>query len=59
MGRKSKELSPDKKEVIVNLKSDGYRISEISRMLGIPESTCRSILKTYKARKSFEIGYRS
>ena len=44
MGRKSKELSPDKKEVIVNLKSNGHKISEISRMLSIPESTCRSVI---------------
>ena len=42
MGRKSKELSPDKEEVIVNLKSNGHKISEISRMLSIPESTCWS-----------------
>ena len=53
MGRKSKELSPDKKEIIVKLKDDGFKISEISRMLGVPESTCRSILKTFRARGSF------
>jgi transposase-like protein len=57
MGRKSKELSPDKKEVIINLKSNGHKISEISRMLSIPESTCRSVIKTYNERKSFEKDY--
>ena len=59
MGRKSKELSPDKKEVIVNLKSNGHKIGEISRMLSIPESTCRSVIKTYNERKSFEKARRS
>ena len=54
MGRKSKELSPDKKEVIVNLKSNGHKISEMSRMLSIPESTCRPVIKTYNERKSLE-----
>ena len=54
MGWKSKELSPDKIEVIVNLKSNGHRISEISRMLSIPESTCRSVIKTYNERKSLK-----
>ena len=42
MARKSKELSPDKEEVIVNLKSNGHKISEISRMLSIPERICWS-----------------
>ena len=59
MGRKSKELSPDKKEVIVNLKSNGHKISGISRILAIPESTCRSVIKTYNERKSFEKASRS
>lgn len=59
MGRKSKELSPDKKEVIVTMKSDGYKISEISRVLSIPESTCRSVVKTFNKRKSYENGHRS
>jgi transposase len=60
MGRKSKELSPDKKEVIiVNLKSNGHKISEIARMLSIPESTCRSVIKTCSERKSFEKAHRS
>ena len=59
MGRKSKELSPDKKEVIVNLKSNGHKIGEISRMLSIPESTCRSVIKTYNEQKSFEKARRS
>jgi transposase len=59
MGRKSKELSPNKKEVIVNLKSNGHKISEISRMLSIPEITCRSVIRTYNERKSFEKARRS
>jgi transposase len=59
MGRKSKELSPDKKEVIVNLQSNGHKISEISRMLSLLESTCRSVIKTYNERKSFEKACRS
>jgi hypothetical protein len=54
MGRKSKELSPNKKEVIVNLKLNGHKISEISRMLSIPEITCRSVIKTYNERKSLK-----
>jgi transposase len=53
MGRKSKELSPDKKEIIVKLKDYGFKISEISRTLGVPESTCGSILKTFRALGSF------
>lgn len=45
MGRKSKQLSPDRREVIVNLTTDGY---EISRILSEPESTCKSVIKPYK-----------
>jgi transposase len=45
-------FTTDKKEVIVNLKSNGHKISEISRMLSIPESTCRSVIKTYNERKT-------
>jgi transposase len=59
MGRKSKELSPDKNKVIVNLKLNGHKISEISRMLSIPKSTCRSVIKTYNERKSYEKARRS
>lgn len=54
MGSRSKELSPppDKKKVIIKLKNEGLRISEISRMLGVPESTCRSVIKTFQERGS-------
>ena len=52
-------MSPDKKEEIVNLESNGHKISEISRMLSIPESTCRSVIKTYNERKSFKKARRS
>lgn len=50
MGRKSAETSENTKEVIVKLKTGGYKVSEISRMLQIPESTCRSIFKTFQER---------
>lgn len=49
---RSKELSPDKKEVIIKLKNDGLRVFEISRMLGVPEFTCRSVIKTFQKRGS-------
>ncbi|KAJ8318538.1 hypothetical protein KUTeg_003629 [Tegillarca granosa] len=60
MGCKSKELSPDKKEVILTwMKSDGYKISAISRVLSIPESMCRSVVETLNKRKSPEKGHHS
>jgi transposase len=39
MGRKSKELSEDRKQLVVDLKREGHRNCEIVKLLHIPEST--------------------
>jgi hypothetical protein len=56
MGRRSKELSLGIKQLIVDLKENGHKVSEISRILDIPESTFKSTPKSVpsvgKCRKS-------
>ena len=48
MGRKSKELSADRKQLVVDLKREGHRNCEIVKLLdNIPESAIRSIWKKY------------
>ena len=59
MGRKSKELSLEIKQLIVDLKENGHKVSDISRILDIPESTCKSILKVFHQRGSVERADRS
>jgi hypothetical protein len=49
MGRKSKELSHDNKQIGVNLKQEGCWNCEIMKLPHIPESTIRSIWKKYNA----------
>jgi transposase len=49
MGRKSKELSEDRKQLVVDLKREGHRNCEIVKLLHIPESTIRSIWKKYNS----------
>ena len=49
MGRKSKELSEDRKQLVVDLKREGHRNCEIVKFLHIPESTIRSIWKKYNS----------
>ena len=49
---KSKELSLDKREVIENIKADGYKISYFSRMLSVHESTFRSVFKNTRCLKT-------
>jgi transposase len=59
MGRRSKELSLDIKQLIVDLKENRHKVSDISRILDIPESTCKSILKVLHQRGSVERADRS
>lgn len=54
MGRRSTELSLDIKKLIVDLKENGHKVIEISRLLEIPKSTCRSVLKVFHQRGSVE-----
>jgi transposase len=49
MGRKSKELSEDRKQLVEDLKREGHRNCEIVKLLHIPESTIRSIWKKYNS----------
>jgi transposase len=53
MGRKSKELSEDRKQLVVDLKREGHRNCEIVKLLHIPESTIRSIWKKYNSTGFF------
>lgn len=55
----AKDWSPDKRELIINLKDNGYKISEISRILSIHESTSRSVIKAYKNMRSVKTATRS
>lgn len=48
IGRKSKELSPNMKEVIIKLILKGMRNSDISRMFEVSKSTCRSVIKVFR-----------
>jgi DNA invertase Pin-like site-specific DNA recombinase len=54
MGRKSKELSEDWKQLVVDLKREGHRNCEIVKLLHIPESTIRSIWKKYNSTGNVE-----
>jgi hypothetical protein len=55
MGRKSKELSEDRKQLVVDLKREGHRNSEIVKLLdNIPESAIRSIWKKYNNTDNVE-----
>ena len=54
MGRKSKELSEDRKQLVVDLKWEGHRNCEIVKLLHIPESTIRSIWKKYNSTGNVE-----
>ena len=54
MGPKSKELSLDRKQIVVDLKREGKRNCEIVELLKIPESTIRSFWKTYQKRGNVE-----
>ena len=47
MGRKSKKLSEDRKQLVVDLKREGHINCEIEKLLHIPESTIRSTWKKY------------
>lgn len=47
MGRKSKELTNGVRNLIVDMKMEGKKMSEIENLLGISVSTIRSIWKKY------------
>jgi transposase len=59
MGRKGQELSPDKKNIIVDLHLKGFRPSKICETLDIPYSTVFNILKKFKSSGSVENKSRS
>jgi transposase len=54
MGGKSKELSEDPKQRVVDLKREGHRNCEIKKLLHIPECTIRSIWKKYNSTGKVE-----
>jgi transposase len=54
MGRKSKKLSEDRKQLVVDLKREGHRNCEIVKLLHIPESIIRSIWKKYNSTGNVE-----
>ena len=54
MGGKSKELSEDPKQRVVDLKREGHRNCEIMKLLHIPECTIRSIWKKYNSTGKVE-----
>lgn len=59
MGRKSKELTNDVRKLIVEMKLEGKKTSEIENLLGISESTIRSIWTKYLNTGDFNKAKRS
>ena len=47
MGRKSKEISHEIKQLVVDVKREGHRNCDIQRLLKISESTIQSIWKKF------------
>ena len=54
MSRKSKELSEDRKQLVVDLKREGHRNCQTVTLLHIPESTIRSIWQKYNSTGNVE-----
>ena len=54
MDCKSKELSEDRKQLVVDLKREGHRNCEIVKLLHIPDPTIRSIWKKYNSTGNVE-----
>ena len=54
MARKSKEISHEMKQLVVDLKREGHRNSDIQRLLKISESTIRSIWKKFILTRNIE-----
>lgn len=54
MGRKGKELTPDKKNAVLELFLKGLKPSEVCRLLEIPYSTVFNILKKFKTSGTLE-----
>ena len=54
MGRKSKEISHEIKQLVVDLKREGHRNCDIQRLLKISESTIRSIWKKFISTGNIE-----
>jgi len=54
-----KELSTEKKEIILQLCRDGMKQTEVARALGIPTSTICCFLKRYRESGSLENKRRS
>ncbi len=59
MARKGKEISFELKQIAVELHQNGHRISEIARLLSIPQSTCSDIIHRFGERGSLENRRRS
>ena len=54
MGRKSKEISRDIRQVIVDMKLEGHKTCAVQSVLKIPESTIRSVWKKYQLTGQIE-----
>lgn len=48
MGRKGKELSVEERNLIITSYKVNRNVSNLSRTLGIPQSTVKSIIKKFK-----------
>ena len=54
MGRNSKEISRDIRQVIVDMKLEGHKTCAVQSVLKIPESTIRSVWKKYQLTGKIE-----
>ena len=59
MGWKGRELSLGIKKLFVDLSENGYKLSEISKLLSVPYMTISNIVKKYRNTGSFENKKRS
>ena len=59
MGWKGRELSLGIKKLFVDLSKNGYKLSEISKLLSVPYMTISNIVKKYRNTGSFENKKRS
>ena len=54
MARKTKEMSPDQKRQVVRLHQDGFRKTEIGKIIGFSRSAVSKFLKRFDQRENIE-----
>ena len=54
MARKTKEMSPDKKRQVVRLHQEGFKKTEIGKIIGFSRSAVSKIVKRFEQRENIE-----